>query len=46
MWSYVSGTHPLVIEVPFGMFSGASLFTSLEIQGDDVGIAYKVLVSL
>lgn len=33
-------------EVPFGMFSGASLFTSLEIQGDDLGIAYKVLVSL
>lgn len=42
----ISGTHPLSNEVPFGMFSGASPFTSLEMQGDDLGIAYKVLVSL
>ena len=25
----ISGTHPLSNEVPFGMFSGASPFTSL-----------------
>lgn len=42
----ISGSHPLSNEVPFGMFSGATPFRSLEMQGDDLGIAYEVLVSL